>query len=1120
MNTRRPPKSSASFQLASRQRASETLGVQSSAVWRSLLFVALLNSTTTSTIFADPPWNLEVGANNNFGSYPQMALGDDNDMADGNDWFGFNIFALGNGNWLNSADSSNLLLLGTLNGSEGASNTLLTGTLNTVWSGTTNSLVVGNANDLEQVFESLVVGGNNQAGYFQNGALIGYGLVSNSGTSVIIGRYNAGSPGPFTIGNGTSDSARKNALTLEDNGKLSLFGTGANTITLDPSNSEIKINGQSILASNASGNVGIGTTTPASRLHVYDNLTSGNVDLKVQNFGGIGGSTAATASLTFGLGGGAANLQADAARLTAIKENDFATVANRDAALAFHTTADSSLSEKMRITSAGDLGIGTAVPSSKLHVYRQMVNGVGLVDLATFGDTSWSGTGTAGDGVRLLIGSNARGSGIASVTETTGDWGKKQALVLSSYLHSDMGGTGAMERVRITSSGNVGLGNANPATLLDIGTTTLNGTSLAAATKLFIRGDYTSGSTDATYGGIQVGADGNKNYGAVFSARRDSAGAVHTQIGTRNGGVTNTAITALNNGNVGIGTASPASKLHVNGDLRVTGNILGNFSGTTLNVTGDTILEGEAFINGNNRIYLNGIGDDNWQFYRTDSPGSEGAEFLSGGALVARVHSGLGQSEGFIVSGYDGDSTSLFEVAGDGSKAYIAGDLGIGTASPEAKLDVNGDAIINGPVALGSGAIASGNNSVALNEAEASGDYSFAAGDAVAAGPYSTAGGYYTWATGDYSVAIGHGASADAYEAVALGGWGTAYGYGAVAIGGCNAGGDFSISASNGNASGSSSIALRGTATGEYSVAVGGGTAAADYSMVFGSGIVTGTYKSLVFGFNNATIGGSTSSWIGTDPLLIIGNGNGTDGNPNIANRNAMVIDKNGRMSLFSSSGSTTPTIVLDPTNSQITVGGQALGLANPTTFSVANGQFSVNGSGHLGIGTTAPADILHLSAIAPVLTFTSTNNLSGARYNVTGTSSLAHRFQYNSAELMAITASGNVGIGTTAPTERLFVQGAGTTRIVVKDSIGGGMARLVAAGNDAYVGANSSGGKLYLQSGTAANSAVIDGSGNVGIGTLAPTAKFEVNGSAKFSGPVRIAQHGDLSMGEYIHEP
>ena len=89
-----------------------------------------------------------------------------------------------------------------------------------------------------------------------------------------------------------------------------------------------------------------------------------------------------------------------------------------------------------------------------------------------------------------------------------------------------------------------------------------------------------------------------------------------------------------------------------------------------------------------------------------------------------------------------------------------------------------------------------------------------------------------------------------------------------------------------------------------------------------------------------------------------------------------------------------------------------------------ANERMRIDSSGNVGIGTTSPSSIFAISNNAPVITATSTNNSSGLRYNVAGTAQTAHRFQYNGSTLMTIRNTGNVGIATESPTEKLHVTG------------------------------------------------------------------------------------------------
>ncbi|MHB8871515.1 MAG: hypothetical protein ACYC5G_03615, partial [Candidatus Doudnabacteria bacterium] len=127
-----------------------------------------------------------------------------------------------------------------------------------------------------------------------------------------------------------------------------------------------------LLNSNAgTGNVGIGTTVPESKLVVVEanrlnstnitNFTVRTSDTATQDFGG-----------TIGLGGNfnSTTSYADFASIRGAKENS--TAGNYAGYLAFNTVSNAgTLSEKIRITSGGNVGIGTTSPSATLTVSPQ-----------------------------------------------------------------------------------------------------------------------------------------------------------------------------------------------------------------------------------------------------------------------------------------------------------------------------------------------------------------------------------------------------------------------------------------------------------------------------------------------------------------------------------------------------------------------------------------------------------------------------------------------------------------------------------------------------------------------------------------------------------------------------
>ena len=193
--------------------------------------------------------------------------------------------------------------------------------------------------------------------------------------------------------------------------------------------------------------------------------------------------------------------------------------ANSSGFLRFDTNA----TEKMRITSTGNVGIGTSTPSVLLDVQGNSA----AVRVAEVG----------GAEARLVSGGSS---------SFVGTYSNHPLLIL----------TNSGEKMRIEAGGNVGIGTSSPTATLDVGGEIKLSSDLYMGHDRFLRFERNSGSTSIQTLGIPTGTD-------------DVSLLTTGDFNLVTGSLSNL-LTVKQAGNVGIGTTSPTGKLEVNGAMRTT----------------------------------------------------------------------------------------------------------------------------------------------------------------------------------------------------------------------------------------------------------------------------------------------------------------------------------------------------------------------------------------------------------------------------------------------------------------------------------------------------------------------------------------------------------------------
>jgi hypothetical protein len=254
-----------------------------------------------------------------------------------------------------------------------------------------------------------------------------------------------------------------------------------------------------------------------------------------------------------------------------------------NATLRFSTEGAGTLSERMRIDENGNVAIqpgGATLTNTRLYVVSadnydpSLYDGMGGIRIGSGGSSS-AGDGNYTGGIGFAITSGT--SGIAGVQK--GADADKQGLAFFTHP-SDTGGDAAVEKMRLDADGNLGIGTTSPIVPVHIVGTAVNNPSNGNGGYEVMQVFDNTSANIGVGGGIGLGGVFNSSgTDTIFSEIRgikensiDSNYAGALTFSTRTNGANITERMRITSaGDVGIGYSSPSYKLDVNGVTRTRG---------------------------------------------------------------------------------------------------------------------------------------------------------------------------------------------------------------------------------------------------------------------------------------------------------------------------------------------------------------------------------------------------------------------------------------------------------------------------------------------------------------------------------------------------------------------
>ena len=403
--------------------------------------------------------------------------------------------------------------------------------------------------------------------------------------------------GAFT---GTSGSPPSPSITDHNNLNNLDWDLSGHTGNLSLGDYNFSVGTSDLFVNSNTGNIGIGTISPNYELHIED-IISNTSFLQFTT-----GTTGSGASNGFKIG-----VDTDDAVYIRQYKNDH---------IYFYTNN----TRKMTILNSGNVGIGTDSPGYALEIESNVANYLLHLD-----------GGVDSSGILVKAGTDA----------------SEGAMRLQNSA-------GTTEILYARSDGNVGIGTTDPADKLHIYSATSNPQLRISSGNTAYDPALILGHTNLTNQGLKLWYDDSIGSTYIDSLFDNAAGDMHFR--TRVDGTPIEALFIEADGNVGIGTTSPSKALVVN----------------STSVAGAGTVE---------------LSSNTWGGILSNTAGS------NGGNLYLYPQSNIVT----VIGNGDVNQNSSFEMYGDGSvKNYFStngdsylmgGDLGIGTSSPVAKLEVYDD---------------------------------------------------------------------------------------------------------------------------------------------------------------------------------------------------------------------------------------------------------------------------------------------------------------------------------------------------------------------------------------------------------------------------------------------